>query len=66
MQKVTCAPKAKSANHHHLLEEWNNLVGKHFSGAKSLGVQHNLGNQLTVRLCHGQAAEQFLQVVWEI
>lgn len=52
--------------HIHLLEERHNLVGQHFSRPEALRVQHDLCNQLAVRFGHGQAAEEFLQVVWQV
>lgn len=60
------SPNANYAICLDLLEEWDDLVGKHFCCPESLGVQHDLSNQLTVGLGHGQATEQFLQVVWEV
>lgn len=29
-------------------------------------VQHDLGDELAVGLGHGQAAEQLLQIVWQV
>ena len=37
------------------LEEWHNLGGKDLSCPEPLGVQHHLGNQLPVWLCHRKA-----------
>lgn len=48
------------------LEEWYYLIGKNFSSTETLGVQHDLGNQLTVWFCHRQATEQLLQIVRQI
>lgn len=50
----------------YILEEWHNLLGEDLSCAETLRVQHDLGNELSVRLGHGQAAEQFLQIVWQV
>lgn len=49
-----------------LLEEGHNLLGEDLCSAEALGVQHDLGNQLPVRLGHGQAAEELLQVIGQV
>lgn len=50
----------------HILEEGHDFLGKDLSCAETLRVQHDLGDELAVRLGHGQAAEQFLKIVWQI
>lgn len=50
----------------YILEEWNNLFSKDLSCAEALRVQHDLGDELAVWFGHGQAAEQLLQIVWEV
>lgn len=42
----------------HSHEKWHDLVGEHLCGAESLGEEHHLSDQLTIRLSHGQASEQ--------
>ena len=48
------------------LEKRDDLVGEDLGRAEALRVQHDLGDELTVGLGHGQAPEQLLQVVWEV
>lgn len=48
------------------LEEWDDLAGECLRLAEALGVQHHLGNELTVRLGHRQTAEQLLEIVGEV
>lgn len=52
--------------HLYILEEWHNLFSKDLSCAKTLRVQHDLGNELTVWFGHGQTTEQLLQIVWKV
>ena len=48
------------------LEEWHDLAGQFLSLPEALRVEHDLGDELSVRLGHGQTAEQLLQVVREV
>ena len=48
------------------LEKRDDLVGEDLRCAEALRIQHDLGDELTVGLGHGQAPEQLLQVVWEV
>ena len=48
------------------LEEGHNLGGEFFCCPESLRVQHDLCNELAVRLRHGQTAEQLLQVIRQV
>lgn len=48
------------------LEERDDLVGKDLSSPEALRVQHDLGDQLPVRLGHRQAPEELLEVVGEV
>lgn len=49
-----------------VLEKGDDLLGKGLSSAEALGVQHDLGNELSVGFGHSQTAEKFLQVVRQI
>ena len=49
-----------------LPEERYDLGGKLLSCAETLREQHDLGNELAIRLCHGQATEQLLEIVRQI
>lgn len=50
----------------YILEEGYNLLSQDFSSTETLGVEHDLCNELTVRLGHSQAAEQLLQIVRKV
>lgn len=50
----------------HSLEERDDFVGEDLSSAEALRIQHDLGDELPVRLGHGQAPEQLLQVVGKV
>lgn len=50
----------------YILEERHNLLRKDLSCAEALRVQHDLGDELAVRLGHGQATEQLLQIVRQV
>lgn len=47
-------------------EKRYNLGGQFLSRAESLGVEHDLSNELDVRFGHGKTAEQLFQVVREV
>lgn len=48
------------------LEEGNDLLGEDLGTSETLRVEHDLSDELTVGLCHGQAAEELLQVVRQV
>lgn len=50
----------------YLLEERNSLCCQLLCHLESLRVQHDLRNDLTVRLCHGQGSEELLEVVRQV
>lgn len=50
----------------HSLEEWYNFAGQFLSLPETLGVQHDLSNELSIWLRHGKGSEQLLQIVWQI
>ena len=47
-------------------EQEHGLSGKALGGVEALREQHDLGDQVPVRLDHGDAAEQLLQVVRQL
>ncbi|KAI6748665.1 hypothetical protein HG530_015438 [Fusarium avenaceum] len=49
-----------------LVEEGNCVLGELLGLVETLGVKHNLGDKLLVRLRHGHAAEKLLQVVGQV
>lgn len=48
------------------LEEWHDLVCEFLSCSESLGVQHDLGDQVSVGFGHRQISEEFLQIVRQV
>lgn len=49
-----------------ILEEGYNLFGEDLGCAETLRVEHDLSDKLAVRLGHGQAAEQLLEIVRQV
>lgn len=51
---------------HYILEEGHNLLGEDLSSAETLRVEHDLCDELAIRLGHGQTAEELLQIVRQV
>lgn len=63
---IECAMQWIQRMDNYSLEEGHNLAGQLLSSSEALGVEHDLGDQLTIGLGHGQIAEELLQIVWEV
>ena len=63
---LTCLLITKIVTEINLLEEGDNFASKNLCITETLWVQHNLGDELSVRFSHGQTSEQFLQIVGQI